>query len=124
MTVNVAQVCVLNKGTKRWFISHVPKGRDPGTREDVDYYWATPSEGPKPPVGAEINPPLIGWKTCADAGSLADEPAPVLKRIVIAGAAPPPAVDAAAPDAGAPAEGVDGFDDPSTDDGACVRVCR
>jgi hypothetical protein len=50
--------CTLNSGVKRWYISDVMTGQQPGTSADIDYYWA----------GKEIwqgdpTPPREGWTT-------------------------------------------------------------
>lgn len=47
--VSNANICLLYR---RWYISIVPPGAHPGTTEDVDFYAAVPSLGPRhlPPI--------------------------------------------------------------------------
>lgn len=61
--------CKLSDGTRRWYISIVPKGIQPGTNKDIDFYSA--------PIMDEFSetPPEERWTTAKGEGI---DPAPVV----------------------------------------------
>jgi hypothetical protein len=68
--------CKLNTGDHRWFISQIPHGQAPGTKEDLDFYDAPSVYGnQKDDIPYEAMPPRAGWSPVAPHGIA---PPPVL----------------------------------------------
>ena len=77
--------CRMNDGQRRWYVSVVPVGSQPGTRSDVDYYQCS-EEGNVGHYGLEgggLAPPGLGWSTCKNNGRGVD-PAPTMRVLSIA----------------------------------------
>ncbi|OEU08638.1 hypothetical protein FRACYDRAFT_249532 [Fragilariopsis cylindrus CCMP1102] len=62
--------CKTSDGKQYWYLSIVPKGKTPGTSDDIDFYVFS-STGDCPD-----SPPLTGWRTTAEA--TAENPPPTL----------------------------------------------
>ena len=60
--------CKVSNETFHWYISIVPRDREPGTVQDTDFYSASVA------AECEILPPSTGWSKCSDGG----DPPPTL----------------------------------------------
>ena len=66
--------CELEDRSRRWFISIIPRGRDPGTKDDRDYYTCNYN-------GEGFYAPVQGWLPITEEGGIGAEPGPLVRRV-------------------------------------------
>jgi hypothetical protein len=66
--------CKLNDDSRRWYISVVPRGRSPGTKDDEDYYQNYMTRG----AGHGLLPPVNDWVPVLKHNGLGVAPGPTV----------------------------------------------